>query len=61
MKKFRFVGLYSAVAALVLSLGLGTSPARAGELPTLVQLQAAPTAIQSPIVIAAINRVAKSA
>ena len=61
MKKFGCLSSYSAIAALVLSLGVGTAPAHAGNLPTLVQLQAEPVATQSPIVLAAIDKIAKSA
>lgn len=61
MKKFDLVRSYSAVAALILSLAIGTSQARASEVPTLVELQAAPTMAQSPIIVADIGRVAKAA
>ncbi len=58
MKNFRFLLSYGATAALVASLGLGTTTAHAGNSPTEVQAE---STTSSPIVLAGIERVAKPA
>lgn len=60
MKTFRSLLSCGLMVAFVLSIGLRTPNAQAGNFPTLVDLQTESSVAQSPIVVAAINDVAKA-